>query len=35
MYISQMPHFLDEKGNIPKEMPKEARELASFHGIDS
>jgi hypothetical protein len=30
MYISQMPHFLDDKGNIPKEMPKEARELASF-----
>ena len=25
MYISQMPHFLDETGNIPKEMPKEAR----------
>lgn len=25
-----MPHFLDEKGNIPKEMPKQARELASF-----
>jgi hypothetical protein len=30
MYISQMPHFLDETGNIPKQMPKEARELASF-----
>lgn len=25
-----MPHFLDEDGNIPKQMPKEARELASF-----
>ena len=25
-----MPHFLDETGNIPKQMPKEARELASF-----
>ena len=25
-----MPHFLDEKGNIPTEMPKQARELASF-----
>jgi len=25
-----MPHFLDDKGNIPTEMPKEARELASF-----
>ena len=25
-----MTHFLDEQGNIHKEMPKEARELASF-----
>ena len=25
-----MTHFLDENGNIPKQMPKEARELASF-----
>ena len=25
-----MQHFLDETGNIPKQMPKEARELASF-----
>ncbi len=25
-----MPHFLDDKGNIPKQMPKEASELASF-----
>lgn len=30
MYISNMTHFLDEKGNIPKQMPKEAREMASF-----
>ena len=30
MYISNMLHFLDETGNIPKQMPKEARELASF-----
>ncbi|OFY75583.1 MAG: hypothetical protein A2V46_10320 [Bacteroidetes bacterium RBG_19FT_COMBO_42_7] len=30
MYISNMTHFLDESRNIPKEMPKEARELASF-----
>jgi hypothetical protein len=30
MYISQMPHFLDETGNIPKQMPKQASELASF-----
>jgi hypothetical protein len=33
MYISQMPHFLDATGNIPKEMPKEARELASFMAL--
>jgi len=33
MYISQMSHFLDEKGNIPKEMPREARELASFFAV--
>jgi hypothetical protein len=25
-----MNHFLDEGGKIPKKMPKEARELASF-----
>lgn len=25
-----MTHFLDEAGNIPKQMPKEARELANF-----
>jgi hypothetical protein len=25
-----MTHFLNEQGNIAKEMPKEARELASF-----
>jgi len=28
-----MSHFLDEKGNIPKEMPREARELASFFAL--
>ena len=28
-----MPHFLDEQGNIPKQMPKEARELASFFAL--
>lgn len=33
MYISNMTHFLNEQGNIPKEMPKEARELASFHAM--
>ena len=24
MYISQMPHFLDETGAVPKQVPKEA-----------
>ena len=33
MYISNMTHFLDEKGNIPKQMHKEARELASFFAL--
>jgi hypothetical protein len=33
MYISNMQHFLDAKGNIPKQMPKEARELASFFAL--
>ena len=28
-----MQHFLDEKGNIPKNMPKQARELASFMAL--
>ncbi len=30
MYISDLTHFLDETGNIPKEMPTEAREMAGF-----
>ena len=33
MYISDMTHFLNEEGNIPKEMPTEARELASFFAL--
>ncbi len=33
MYISNMQHFLDQSGNIPKQMPKEARELASFMAL--
>jgi hypothetical protein len=33
MYITNMTHFLDETGNIPKQMPKEARELASFMAL--
>ncbi len=30
MYITNFKHFLDENGNIPTDMPKEARELANF-----
>jgi hypothetical protein len=30
MFISNMTHFLNEKGDIPEEMPSEARELAGF-----
>ena len=33
MYITKMTHFLDETGNIPQEMQKEARELASFMAL--
>jgi hypothetical protein len=33
MYITDMTHFLDETGNIPKQMPKEARELAGFFAL--
>ncbi len=33
MYISKMHHFLDETGNIPKNMHKSARELAGFHAL--
>lgn len=33
MYISNMQHFLDESGNIPKQIPREARELASFFAL--
>ena len=33
MYISNMQHFLNETGNIPKQMPKEARELVSFFAL--
>lgn len=28
-----MTHFLNDKGNIPEEMPREARELASFFAL--
>jgi len=30
MYIANITHFLDDQGNIPKQMPKKARELANF-----
>ena len=30
MYVTDLTHFLDESGEIPKTIPKEARELASF-----
>jgi len=30
MYISNLTHSLDEQGNIPKQIPKEAREMANF-----
>jgi len=30
MYITNFQHFLNEEGNIPTDMPKEARELANF-----
>jgi hypothetical protein len=31
MYITDILHFVDDSGNIPKEMPKAARQLASFY----
>jgi len=30
MYISNLKHFLNKKGDIPREMPREAREMAGF-----
>ena len=30
MHISNLTHFLNDQGNIPTQMPKEARELTSF-----
>lgn len=30
MYVTNFQHYLDEHGNIPTSMPKEARELANF-----
>jgi len=30
MYVTNFQHFLNKDGNIPTDMPKEARELANF-----
>lgn len=33
MYITNLAHFIDDSGNIAKQMPKSARELASFFSL--
>jgi hypothetical protein len=33
MYITNMQHFLDETGDLPKNVPKEARELSAFFSL--
>ena len=33
MYISNMTHFINETMNIPKQIPKEAREMAAFMSL--
>lgn len=33
MYITNFQHYLDKNGNIPTNMPKEARELANFFAL--
>ena len=33
MYVTDLTHFLDGKGDIPVGMPREARELASFFAL--
>ena len=33
MYVTNMSHFLDETGDIPKQMPQEARELSAFFSL--
>mgnify|MGYP006299150761 CR=1 FL=1 len=30
MYITNFQHYLNKDGNIPSDMPKEAREMANF-----
>ena len=30
MFITNIHHFLNEQGDIPKDMPQEGRELASY-----
>ena len=33
MYLSSMPHSTDDTGNIPKKVPKEAREISAFFSL--
>ena len=33
MFITNLTHYLDPDGNIAKEMPKQARELATFQSL--
>jgi len=33
MYITNIQHFLDNKGDIPKKMSKEARKRASYFAL--
>jgi len=30
MFVINLQHFLDDNGNIPQDIPKEAKELACF-----
>jgi hypothetical protein len=33
MYVTNIQHFMDEDGNIPTGMPKEATELANYFAL--
>lgn len=33
MYISNIQHSLDETGDVPKKIPKEAREISAFFSL--
>jgi len=33
MFISNRTHFLDERGDISKKVPKEAREISAFFSL--